>query len=53
MNMIAEGYYAADCIHRLRARFGIDMPIAEAVYGILYERRNPTDQMKSILNQLK
>lgn len=53
MNMIAEGYYAADCIHRLRARFGIDMPIAEAVYGILYERRNPTEQMKSILNQLK
>lgn len=53
MNMIAEGYYSADCIHRLRARFGIDMPIAEAVYGILYEGRNPAEQLKSILNQLK
>lgn len=53
MNMIAEGYYAADCIHRLRSRFGIDMPIAEAIYGILYERKNPTLELKSILDHLK
>lgn len=53
MNMIAEGYYAADCIHRLRSRFGIEMPIAEAVYGILYERKSPAAQLKSILDQLK
>lgn len=53
MNMIAEGYYAADCIHRLRSRFGIEMPIAEAVYGILYERESPAAQLKSILDRLK
>lgn len=53
MNMIAEGYYAADCIHRLRSRFGIEMPIAEAVYGILYERKSPAAQLKSILDRLK
>ncbi|MCC8062394.1 MAG: NAD(P)H-dependent glycerol-3-phosphate dehydrogenase [Rikenellaceae bacterium] len=53
MNMIAEGYYAADCIHRLRSRFGIGMPIAEAVYRILYERKSPAVELKSILDQLK
>lgn len=53
MNMVAEGYYGADCIHRLRSRFGIEMPIADAVYGILYERRSPSVQIKSILDQLK
>ncbi len=53
MNMVAEGYYAADCIHRLRSRFGIEMPIAEAVYGILYERRAPRTEIGSILDQLK
>lgn len=53
MNMIAEGYYAADCIHRLRSRFGIEMPIAEAVYRILYERKNPNTELKNILDQLK
>ena len=53
MNMVAEGYYAADCIHRLRSRFGIEMPIAEAVYGILYERLAPRTEIGSILDQLK
>ena len=52
MNMVAEGYYAADCIHRLRTRFGIEMPIAEAVYGVLYERRSPAAQLKNILDRL-
>lgn len=52
MNMVAEGYYAADCIHRLRSRFGIDMPIAEAVYRILYERKSPGGELREILGRL-
>jgi glycerol-3-phosphate dehydrogenase (NAD(P)+) len=52
MNMVAEGYYAADCIHRLRSRFGIEMPIAEAVYGILYEGRSPGAGIGAVLEQL-
>lgn len=52
MNMVAEGYYGADCIHRLQSRFGIEMPIAEAVYGILYERRSPAGQLRGILGRL-
>lgn len=53
MNMVAEGYYGADCVHRLKERFGVEMPIVEAVYGILYERKNPAGQIKQILEHLK
>lgn len=53
MNMVAEGYYGADCIHRLQARFGIEMPIAEAVYGILYQGRRPADGLRGVLVWLR
>ena len=36
MNMVAEGYYASECITQVNKRFGIEMPIAECVYRILY-----------------
>ncbi len=39
MNMVAEGYYASECIHSLNERFGVDMPIAGAVYDILYRNK--------------
>lgn len=38
MNMVAEGYYAALSIHRINQKYQVDMPIAKAVYNILYER---------------
>jgi glycerol-3-phosphate dehydrogenase (NAD(P)+) len=36
MTMIAEGYYAVDCMHRLNEMHGVDMPILNTVYDILY-----------------
>lgn len=32
----AEGYYAAKCIHDINEKYGVDMPILDAVYDILY-----------------
>ncbi len=53
MNMVAEGYYGAECIHRLADGLGIGMPIAEAVYGALYARRRPAEQLQAILGELE
>ena len=37
MKMVAEGYYAARCIHQINETEKLPIPIAEAIYGILYE----------------
>jgi len=34
---VAEGVYTAREVHRFAARHGVDMPICEAVYRVLYE----------------
>lgn len=41
MEMIAEGYYGAKCIHELNERFKVQMPIAQTVYEILHEKLQP------------
>ncbi len=41
MEMIAEGYYGAKCIHELNERFKVNIPIIQTVYEILYEKLQP------------
>jgi glycerol-3-phosphate dehydrogenase (NAD(P)+) len=53
MNMIAEGYYAVKSIYEINQRFGVDMPIVQAVYTILYERAAPTSEMTRLKEKLK
>ena len=52
MNMIAEGYYAVKSIHEINRRFGVNMPITEAVYRILYEKAAPIREMKALQSVL-
>jgi glycerol-3-phosphate dehydrogenase (NAD(P)+) len=41
MNMVAEGYYAARGMQTISKEFNIDIPIATAIYGVLWEGREP------------
>lgn len=52
LNMIAEGYYASKLIHELQRDHDIKMPIANAVYKVLYEERNPRKVMKKLTEKL-
>jgi len=52
MNMIAEGYYAAKCMHLKNKDYGVEMPICKAVHNILYENRSPSIEMKLLAEKL-
>ncbi|QEK50237.1 NAD(P)H-dependent glycerol-3-phosphate dehydrogenase [Pedobacter aquae] len=52
MNMIAEGYYAVNSIHQINKIYKVNMPIARAVYAILYEKHSPQIEMKLLTEVL-
>jgi len=52
MNMIAEGYYAVNCLHQVNKQYNVYMPICNAVYAILYLKRSPALEMKHLAELL-
>lgn len=52
MTMVAEGYFAADCIRHVDFRREIDMPIADMVYRVLYERASARKTMNALTLKL-
>ncbi|HUS86447.1 MAG TPA: NAD(P)H-dependent glycerol-3-phosphate dehydrogenase [Bacteroidales bacterium] len=53
MIMVAEGYYASECIYRINETLKVDMPIADTVYRILYEKANPAREVEKMTEILK
>ena len=37
MEQTAEGYFGTKCIHEINEKYGVDMPILDGLYSILYE----------------
>ena len=52
LKMVAEGYYSVKCINEINAKQKIDMPISEAVYNILYDKKSPKNQMRLLADRL-
>ena len=48
MNMVAEGFYASKCMFNMNKSIGADMPIAETVYKILWEKYQPSEGFAKI-----
>lgn len=38
-DFLAEGYYTVKALMELSARYGVELPICEAIYGVLYEQK--------------
>lgn len=52
MTMVAEGYYAVDCIRHINFKHNVDMPIVDAVYDIFYNKMSARRRMKELANVL-
>ena len=48
MSMVAEGYNASKCMYLINEKIGAEMPIAEAVYKILWEQKTALDGFREI-----
>ena len=46
-----EGYYAAFSAHALAQKAGVEMPIVEAAYQVLYENVSASDVVQVLLNR--
>lgn len=53
MEMIAEGYYGTKCIREINEKYKVNMPILDALYDILYERKSPTTVIRQLTETFK
>jgi glycerol-3-phosphate dehydrogenase (NAD(P)+) len=48
MTMVAEGYFAAACLKKVNEKHGINLPIADMVYDVLYKKNSPRKRMREL-----
>jgi len=51
MHMVAEGYFAVKCIKEINEKYNVHMPIANAVYNILYEKISPSVEIQLLTEE--
>ncbi len=52
MKQVAEGYYAAKCMTEINEKYGVDMPIVNTVFNILYRNVSPAIEMRKLADRL-
>jgi len=48
---VVEGVYTVKAVVELARKLSLEMPISEAVYKIIYERKNPKEIMEELLSR--
>jgi glycerol-3-phosphate dehydrogenase (NAD(P)+) len=51
MHMVAEGVKTCRVVMELADRYGVDMPIAKEVYGVVYEGRTPMQAYRGLVRR--
>jgi len=51
IGQVVEGVYAAKAVYTVALREGVDMPISNQVYRILYENASPTDVVDQLMSR--
>lgn len=53
MEMVAEGYYGVKCIMEMNETYKVNIPIAQTVYNVLYEKCPARSEIKRLREMLK
>ena len=48
---VVEGYYAASAVKRLADKLGVEMPITQAAYRVLYEKEDPRRAVDDLMRR--
>jgi glycerol-3-phosphate dehydrogenase (NAD(P)+) len=51
MKMVAEGVNTTRAVYKLSQKYGVEMPITEQVYRLLYENKEPKDVVKDLMSR--
>ena len=49
MSMIAEGIHTTESVHKLGKIYSIEMPITQAVYDVLFNRKEPKTAVQDLM----
>ncbi|WP_299105737.1 NAD(P)H-dependent glycerol-3-phosphate dehydrogenase [uncultured Tenacibaculum sp.] len=52
MSMVAEGYYATKSAYKINQKNGAKTPIIDAVYNVLYDKKEAKDEFLKLTNRL-
>lgn len=53
MKMVAEGYFAAQCIHTINEKYKAEIPIIDVIYNVLFLNRTPAVEMRKIIGVIR
>lgn len=51
MVMVAEGVKTTRSVHQLQKKYGVEMPISEEVYKVLFEGKNPHHAVRDLMTR--
>ena len=51
MSMIAEGIFTAKSVHQLQLKHNVEMPIHEAIYQVLFQKKDPKNSVLELMTR--
>lgn len=51
MSMIAEGIFTAKSVHQLQLKHSVEMPIHEAIYQVLFQKKDPKNSVSELMTR--
>lgn len=51
LHQLAEGYYTVKALVQLGKQYGVELPICQSVYHILYENADPHEAIRLLMGR--